>query len=237
MISDCRFQIADLAKRALIFGVLVLLVTASCSADMTAKQILAKASVNYDVIKDYVVDAHLTVESPQMHVPGMQVRIYYKKPNKLHIDSKDGFAMLPRQGAIMGNPLKDMQSITDLTVSRSQKVLGDDCYVVTGTVQKDDRSNEITVWIDKKNFLARQISTNPEWGPSISAKLWYTRVANKYWLPQMTSAKISIPPLPEEHMDPKRKPGGPTIITLKFSNYRVNAGIDDKVFQKQEGGK
>jgi outer membrane lipoprotein-sorting protein len=238
MISDLGFRISDLGKRTLVAVALVVLVASAASAQrLTAKQILAKAGANYDVVKDYVVDARLTVESPQMHVPNMQVKIFYKKPNKLHVDSKDGFAMLPRQGTIVGNPLKDMLSITDLAVARTQKVLGNDCYVVTGTIRKNDRSTEITVWIDNKNFLARQISTNPEWGPSISAKLWYVRVAGKYWMPSMTSAQISIPPLPEERVDTARKPGGPTTVTLKFSDYRVNTGISDAIFEKQEGGK
>ena len=232
------FSLSCVGKRALVIAALALLASGCVFAQgMSAKQILAKAGANYDVVKDYVVDARLTVESPRMHVPNMRVKIFYKKPNKLHVDSKDGFAMLPRQGTIMGNPLKDMQSITDLTASKSQKILGDDCYVVTGTFRKDDRSTEITVWIDKKNFLARRISTNPEWGPSISAKLWYMRVAGKYWMPSMTSANISIPPLPEERADTERKPAGPTTVTLKFSNYRVNAGISDAIFHKQEGGK
>jgi outer membrane lipoprotein-sorting protein len=217
--------------------VLVVIVSGSCHAGMSAKAILAKAGTNYDVVNDYVVDARLTVESPRMHVPNMQVKIFYKKPDKLHVDSKDGFAMLPRQGAITGNPLRDMQSITDLAVVRSQKFLGVDCYVLTGTVHKDDRSNEVTVWIDKKNFLARRISTNPEWGPSISAKIWYMRVAGKYWMPSMTLANVSIPPLPEESVDTRRRPGGPTMVTLKFSNYRVNTGLSDTIFHKQEGGK
>lgn len=213
------------------------LVAGSVRADLSAKQIVTKAGANYGLVNDYTVDAKLSVESPQMHVPEMLVRIFFKKPNKLHVDSRDGFAMLPRQGAIVGNPLKDMLSISDFSAVRSQRVLGDDCYVVTGTVQKEDRSTETTVWIDKKNFLVRQMATNPEWGPSISAKLWYTRVGARYWLPSRTSAKISIPPLPDEKFDAKKPPGGPTIVTLVFSNYRVNTGLSDQIFKKQEGGK
>lgn len=242
MISDCRFQIADLGKQTrrsvLLVAALVLLWTSTASAlALSARQILEKASKNYDAVNDYVVDAKLTVESPQMHVPEMLVNIYYKKPNKLHVDSKGGFAMLPKQGAFVGNPLRDMQSISDLTIGRSEKILGADCWVIKGTFDKNDRATQTTVWVDKKYNLVRQISANPEWGPSISAKLWYMRVGNRYWLPQMTSARISIPPLPDERVDTKRKPGGPTIVTLKFSNYRVNTGLNDKIFEKQEGGK
>lgn len=222
---------------AIIALALLLAVTAHGASTMTPKSIFARAGQNYDAVKDYTANARLTVESPQMHVPDMQVKINFKRPDKLHLESEDGFAMLPRQGAVTGNPLKDIMGATDLRLVRSENVLGDDCYVVQGTIKKDDRVDEMTVWIDKKNFLVRQIAGNPEWGPSIFVKLWYMRVSNRYWLPKMTTARVSIPPMPSEKFADKEQPGGPTLVTLKFTGYRVNTGLSDKLFEKQKGSK
>ncbi len=225
-------------KKAILIVIIAVLfpaVGARAATSMTPKAIFARAGLNYDAVNDYIANAQITVESPQVHVPDMQVKIYFKRPDKIHLESKDGFAMLPRQGAVTGNPLKEITGATDLILIRSEKALGDDCYVVQGTIKKNDRSDEMTVWIDKTNFLVRQIAGNPEWGPSIFVKLWYMRVSNRYWMPKMTTAKISIPPMPSQRFEDKDKPGGPTIVALKFTGYRVNTGLSDKLFEKQKG--
>jgi hypothetical protein len=109
--------------------------------------------------------------------------------------------------------------------------------VVKGTFQHEGRSAQAIVWIEKARYLVRQISVNPEWGPSISAKLSYMKVGNRYWLPSTTSATISLPPMPDEDPGAEKRPRGPTIVNLKFAKYRVNVGLSDKVFHKQEGSK
>ena len=210
---------------------LVILALASQANALSAKDILKKAGQHYEVIQDYTADAKVTVESPSMHVPEMDVTIYYKKPDKLHLDSKDGFAVLPKQGAVVGNPLKYLLTSSELTVDGSERVLGDDCYVIKGSFSREGREVQSTVWVEKKNFLVRQLATNPEWGPSVSVKLWYTKVGLKYWLPSTTSAKVSIPPLPGETPDTEGGDNAPTTVNIKFDNYRVNTGLSDKIFK------
>lgn len=216
----------------------VLLSVGGASAErLTAKQIVEKAAAHYDAVKDYTTDAKLTVNSPSMHVPNMLVKVYFKKPDKLHLESKDGFAMLPRNGLVVGNPIRDFAGSSDLSVAGTEKVLGKDCYVIKATYQHEDRDMQSTIWVEKNTWLVRQIHANPEWGPSIKVKLWYSRVAGKYWLPSQTAAQVSIPPIPGVEPKDKAKQGQPTIVTIKFSNYRVNTGLDDKIFQEKDGSK
>lgn len=217
--------------------VLLLYATSAHAAQPTAKQILEKAAVHYDAIKDYTADARLTVESPSVHVPEMQVKMYYKRPDKLHVESKDGFAVLPRQGLIVGNPLRELMAGFELSLDRSERVLNNDCYVIKSSFQREGRAVQSTVWIDKKHWLVRQMHANPEWGPSVKVKLWYTRVGLRYWLPSTTAAQISLPPLPGAEAESESKPGEPTIVTIKFADYQVNTGLSDKIFEKQERGR
>lgn len=208
-------------------------VIASQAHAISPKDILKKAGEHYEVIKDYTADAKVTVESPSMHVPEMLVTIYYKKPDKLHVESNDGFAVLPKQGAVVGNPLKYLMTASDLTIDRSERMLGDDCYVIKGSFKRDGREVQSTVWVEKRNFLVRQLATNPEWGPSVSVQLWYTRVGMKYWLPSTTSARVSIPPLPGETPDFKGRDNEPTMVNIKFEKYRVNTGLSDRIFDSE----
>ena len=229
MISDCGLRIADWGRRGLV-AVLAVITLASQAHALSAKDIIKKAGAHYEVIKDYTADAKVTVESPSMHVPEMNIKIYYKKPDKLHVESKDGFAVLPKQGAIVGNPLKFLLTSADLSVDRSETVLGNECYVIKGSFRREGREVQSIVWVEKKNFLVRQLATNPEWGPSVQVKLWYTRVGLEYWLPSTTSARVSIPPLPGENPVDKGGENEPTTVTMKFDKYRVNTGLKDSIF-------
>ena len=220
-----------------ILAVLVLAANLACAEQPTAKQILQNAGRHYDVVWDYTVDAKLTVESPSIHVREMPIKIYFKKPDKLHVESRDGFAVLPRQGVIVGNPLRELMAGSRLSVERSERALGKDCHVIRGTSEREGDAVQSTVWIDKKDWLTRQIHSNPERGPSIKVKLWYSRVAKRYWLPTMTAAQISLPPLPGSDPEGKKRSGQPTTVTITFANYRVNVGLDDEIFQEPEGSK
>lgn len=203
------------------------------AASLTPRQIVEKAAVPYDLINNYIVDARLTVKSQSMHVPQMDVRIYFKKPSKVHIESRDGFAVVPKQGLILGNPLRDYLNGYDLSLAGTAKVAGRDCYAIKASFEKDGRNMQSTVWIDKVDFLPRQIWTNPEWGSSMKVSVTYTRVQNRYWLPAFTTAEISLPPMTGRPGDRfSMKAGSPTRVTIRFSNYRVNTGISDEIFKK-----
>ena len=219
-----------------VLALLMLWAIPAGAAKLTARQVLEKAAKHYEVIMDYTADARVTVESPSIHMPEMLAKIYYKKPDKLHLESKDGFAMLPKQGVVFGNPFRDLVSGSDLSLARSEHVLGRDCYVIKGSFRREERTVESTVWIDKKDWLVRQIHSNPEWGPSVKVKLWYNRVARRYWLPAATAAQVSLPPFPGAEPENKAKSDQPTIVTIKLANYRVNTGLSDKIFETEKRG-
>ena len=224
-------------SRGRLWVLLALIAVNSAMAEQpSAKDILEKAAKHYEAVKDYVVDAKLTLESPSVHVPEMLVRIYFKKPNKVHIESRDGFALLPKQGIVMGNPLRDLMAGAELSPVESGRAMGHDCHIIRATIKQEGRMAQSTVWIDKKDYLVRQIHMNPDWGPTVKVKLWYTKAAGKYWLPNMTTAQVTLPPIRGAEPPDERKAEQPTVVTIKFSNYRVNTGLSDKIFEDKERG-
>lgn len=219
---------------------LLLAVGISSSATITAKQVLAKASLNYSIINDYTVDAQLSIDSPSIHIPKTDVKIYYKKPDNVHVDSKDGLAILPKNGLMTGNPIKHFVSADELSITGSARIDGRDCYIILANFTKGDRPVESRVWIDKKDWLVMRISANPGYGPSVDVELKYVKTDGKYWLPVYTKARLSIPPMPPmRRMHGNVAPGQPQSSTaiIRFSNYKVNKGINDSVFiEKPERG-
>jgi outer membrane lipoprotein-sorting protein len=165
------------------------------------------------------------------------VKIYYKKPDKVHVDSRDGLAILPKNGLMTSNPAKQFISADELSITGSACIDGRNCYVILANFTKGDRPVESRVWIDKKDWLVMRISANPGYGPSVDVELKYIEVEGKYWLPVYTKAKLSIPLMSRRHGN--IEPGAPQSSTaiIRFSNYKVNKGISDSVFiEKPERG-
>ncbi|MHB0913561.1 MAG: LolA family protein [Armatimonadota bacterium] len=190
---------------------LVLLASVVFAKQMTVKDVIDKAAAHFDKVRDYTVEAKLSVEAPNLHIPEMRMKIYYKKPGKLHVESKDGFAVLPKKGVLIGNPVREFSKDCKFTLAD-----GEGCYLLS------DEKTKTTFRIDKKNFLLTRISTQDEQG-KVGFDIEYVKVAKRYWLPEKTTARIKTP---------GRKDA---VITLKFENYRVNTGLNDKIFE--EGSK
>ncbi|MCL6519670.1 MAG: hypothetical protein K6T99_07525 [Armatimonadetes bacterium] len=202
---------------------------------LTAKQILEKAAANYDAVRDYVVEAKIKVESSTIHVPETAVKIYFKKPNKLYVESKEGFAIIPKQGLLVGNPVREIMAASKLSLVGTEFVDGCRCHVVKASYEREGRSVDTTLWIDNRRWLILRINSNPDWGPSTRMQLQYTKVADKIWLPSRSYATIIIPPIPGSQAGKKPATQKPAVIYMSFSNYRVNTGLNDKIFEGKNG--
>lgn len=210
--------------------------TAGGQPNLSAKQIVAKVAQQFDLIKDYTVDIKAVVDGPTVHIPDMRARLYYKQPNKLKVESEDGFAVVPKQGLMMENAIRDMISASDLNLVGEARISGSSCYVIKVTLKKDRQSTQSVIWVDKKYWLVRQIHDNPDFGDMTKIKISYTRVANKYWLPKATTVEASYAGSPNAWVEDSKESTRPTTITVTFSNYRVNTGLKDTIFDKQERG-
>lgn len=231
-----RLRVTSFASLIITTLCLVHGLASAAFAQPTAKEILRNASRHYDVVRDYTANVKVSVDSPSLQMPEMLVKMYFKKPDKLHMESRDGFALVPKQSLLTGNPLNEFFANSDISLAHKQQVLGSDCYVVKAVKETDGILVRSTVWIDSKSWLVRQLHIVPEQGPVMKVKIWYVRVG-KYWMPATTSAQISLPPFPGARPEDAKKPDKPTIVTMKFSDYRVNRGLSDEIFEKQKGSK
>lgn len=204
---------------------------ATFSSGLSAQEILRKASKPYELVNDYTADARLSVDSTTVHVSDMNVRIFYKRPNKVHLQARDGFAVLPKQGLILGNPVRELITASSAVLERCQSVSGRACYVVKGSVRRDGRSTRSAFWIDKKDFVIRRLTVNPEWGTLAAIDFQYSRTGGKYSLPSSTSAQVSVPPIESRELKTKGKLGPTATVRIVFQRYRINTGLSDSIFK------
>jgi outer membrane lipoprotein-sorting protein len=216
-------------------SLLIFIAGSANAVGLSARQILERASRRYDAVHDYTADAVISFQSQSIHVPEMKIQIYFKKPDKLRVESKEGLALLPKQGLVLGNPLRDMLAGSDLRLAGSARISGIDCYVIRGTYGDSMRPMQSTVWIDSKDLLVRRVSAKQALGPSYDVSLQYMKVNGHYWMPSYTQARVPIRIPQNRQYSARPNPMQPTVIKIAFTNYRVNIGLDDKVFVKQEG--
>ena len=69
---------------------------------LSAEAVLSHVREPFESIHDYTVKIYAEISMPGMDIPPMDVKVYFKKPDRIHLES-DGFAILPREGLFL-NP-------------------------------------------------------------------------------------------------------------------------------------
>jgi hypothetical protein len=221
---------------AAILGILLLCLAAH--AGPTAGQVVSRMKASMAGVKDYSVRAVMTVESPTVHVRDSRFRVYYRAPDKLHIEPEGGFALVPK-GTYLGNPFEQISRNNVLTPAGEGRIGGKDCWLLR-VVPKTTEAGEpsFTLWVEKSSGLVLASRARPAKGARIEVKWSYVRVDGRHWLP--STIKVDIAGLPAEMT---REHGGPFVLTsgkangraeIRFSGYSVNRGVPDAVFRRNE---
>ena len=77
-------------------------VTSALAQIPDASAILSHVRATFAGLDDYTVEMHAELDMPNVQIPPMDVIVYFKQPDKLHVKS-EGFAMIPKQGVLL-NP-------------------------------------------------------------------------------------------------------------------------------------
>lgn len=220
------------------FGATILCVLAltgtAHAARITGDQVIASVKKTFAAINDYKVGASLSITGTDIKINKMAMTIYYKKPNKVHVEARDGVALVP-EGGFVGNPIEDLARGSKATYLRSETKAGSYCHVVG---LKSPDKPETTLWVDSKRWVI--VATDSS-GSFTASSIWrYKLVDGKYYLPSEISANMSIPGGGGFHRGPRHedKPSRPRVakMTVKFENYTVNKGISDKIFERKPRG-
>lgn len=205
--------------------ILVTLSGLAC-AQPSADKVIADVKRTFNAVNDYRVDATLSVKGDKLSVRNMKMTIYYKKPGRMHIDAKQGFAFVPT-GTFLGNSIDDMTRGAKATYLRAERRSGIDCHLIRlDPAGPGGNPISVLLWIDKARSVV--IASRTEGEAQMSTTWTYSRVDGKYHLPTRIAADIA-PPASGPHAGAMQK--SQAVIT--FANYRVNKGIPDSVFEEK----
>lgn len=198
---------------------------------------LENAIARFDGIKDYVVDVKVHLDLEAVKAPDMEAKVYFKKPDKVKIDSK-GLFFMPRDVGVI-NPGKFDPDKFVIEVTDTLTYDGDPAVRLLLTPKKDESGRrEIVLTIDKKDSLIREISTAPSPGRTASAKISYGEF-DGFMMPVKVDVRLDmgnmngqVPELGGRHMRTNQLKG---TVEVYYSNYKINTGLSDKIFEKRRG--
>lgn len=198
------------------------------------KKIIKEVAAKFSKVKDYSVDASIKVDIPSLKMPDRKMKIYYKQPDKTHIES-DGFAILPKKG-LNFNPTEFLHEDFASVYLRQDKINGRKVDVINLMPKSDTAKLKLVkLWIDSDEKVIVKLETSSDRGGAIQTELTYGNDITM-GLPSQIKFQLDMgggrlpaePGRMKKNNAEKKDTKGMVIVT--YSNYRINKGIDDKIF-------
>jgi outer membrane lipoprotein-sorting protein len=211
---------------------------AAFSQDMTAPEILKRMKQQFEPINDYIASVNVSVDMERFQAPEMSATIYFKKPDKVHVDAKN-FAMVPRQ-AIPVNPTQLIEKFDASLVGTERR--GDSTLYKLRLVSKPEKGKPVTelyIWVDGAHWVVTHIEASPWELRKVTAELEYRAVENGALLPSRINVVMESQEPPDSSAEriysPQRMPRKGS-ISIEYLGYKINTNFSDDIFEKKKGG-
>lgn len=206
--------------------------------NVTADEILTRLQSQNERIQDYTVTLTANVDVERLHVPKMEAKMYFKRPDKVHFESK-GFAMLPREGVAFdpvqlrdkyAAELKGEEQIENVRTYRLQLT----------AKQSKTRPNALTLWVEPTRWTVKRLETFPYEGRSVVVVFEHAPVQETYYLPSKIVVTFDVPEMPSPdagsqpgvNETPRRSSQRKGTVTVTYKDYQVNVGLPDDLFKE-----
>ena len=205
------------------------------AGDASGEAVLRSVDARLAAVHDYTVTLDVVADVERLNVPPMHATMYFKQPDKVHIDA-EGFALLPREG--LQPEVGKLLSRYNVTETASDTLRGVPVRRVT-LQAKSDRGfpRSLSVYVDPQRWTTERIVTRGSADRVATISFSYVQVEG-VWLPGEMTAAFSLAPadsaegdLPAAPMRPQQMPRKGT-VTVRFSDYRLNTGLRDEIFTK-----
>lgn len=208
-------------------------------------EIINEVITNFDKVKDYQVDVNIKVDVEFLKVPDSKAKIYFKQPDKVHLES-EGFALLPKEG-LSFTPSSLLKK--NYTAIYEQDVILDGINTsIVKIIPTGDQGDIIlsTMWIDQKRKVISKVESTTKINGTFTINFSYDEKV-KYPLPSkiIFSFNVDKMNMPKGFNDetgsdqPKKKNKRMNSLTkgnviILYANYQVNNGIPDSIFEEEK---
>jgi outer membrane lipoprotein-sorting protein len=208
--------------------------SAAHAQTLTANKILQNVKANFDAVKDYTATLKGTVNMERLRVPPMNVKVYFKQPNKFKTESK-GTTFIPKN--ILDINPGDLLEKFDASLLGKEVIDGKTFYKIR-LVTKAARGKQVResfIWVEEGRWTITRLEAYPSEGRKIEILITSILVEGKYILPERITARFDFEQSPDSTAEriysPQRIPkkGSAELI---YSDYQVNTGLSDDLFEQ-----
>lgn len=209
----------------------------ACPAALTGPEILKRALDLQAGLQDYTATVQVTVNMPGIQVPQRTAKLYFKRPDKVHVESK-GIVMIPRQALLMGDLGTQLAKQARVILTATGQKDGAPLYFLKVLPPEGQAtSDRLLVWIRGDRFTIEKLEVHKGGQREIAVQWEHQLVNGRFWLMKRLQAEVSA-----RQMGQRRRSGGgsqpaqtgPGTVTVVFSNVRVNSGLPDSLFVEQK---
>jgi outer membrane lipoprotein-sorting protein len=145
--------------------------------------LLAKVKFNIDKVNDYEATARMITNVSFLKVPDADVKVYFKKPNKLKIRNEKGISFVPK-GAVSINLNNILSSGKYTAIDAGTDKIANTVVRVIKLLPEDDNADVVlsTVYIDEALLVIRRAKTTTRANGSYQLDMNYGKYAS-YGLP------------------------------------------------------
>jgi len=208
--------------------------------DPTGETILRNAEARLAALRDYSVSLGITVDIERLNVPPMNVRMYFKQPDKVHFDAQ-GFAMLPREALTLS--IGKLRARYEPGRVDRDSIAGAPVYRLTMLAKSErNRVRSVVLFVHPERWTVEKLVTPQVNDRVMTATFRYTQIQG-FWLWEEVVASFSTAPADSAESGPmdQAMPARPQLrsrsgaVTVKYSGYTVNTGLNDDLFKEEQG--
>ena len=205
-----------------------------------AARALDSLEKKYSGLKDYAVDLNVHFDIEGFKAPDMQAKLYCKPPDKMKIESKRIF-FLPKEGGTF-NPAMFNKEDFEAKFLERLTVEGRNAVKLKLTPKKKKRNGQdFILTIDTDRSLIREMHVSTFEGKEVNAKIEYGRFSD-FDLPTRVGLQldlsfnesIEVKDFGQSAQPAKRVTGR---VDITYSNYKVNVGLTDQIFNETDSSK
>ncbi|MBK8848167.1 MAG: hypothetical protein IPO27_17185 [Bacteroidetes bacterium] len=224
----------------ILFGLLALSLSSMAQA---GPELIEQVRKRFATVIDYQAKAIIKTDVTFIKILPVNANVYYKKPDKMHIETK-GIALMPKQGHgyLFTSLLQNKQF---LIVDAGEQIFENKKLKQVKLIPVDDTSDIVlgTLMIDPLTLLIHKARITSKSNGTVDMQFTYGKYS-EYLLPDMLTiemdvAKFKIPKAlagdlesgTAKKTNDKSNKRGKVVITYK--EYIINKGLADSIFRKK----
>ncbi len=209
----------------------------------TAEETIQKVKAKLNRVNDYEAKGKMKTNIVFIKAPIATVKVYYKKPNKLKINNESGISFIPKgsMNINLGNIFSNTQGFDIIDMGKENIT---NLHIIK-LLPKDENADVVlsTLYIDEANALIKKTKTTTRENGTYELEMTYGKYADygladkvifsfntkEYKLPKGITLDYDDGSKKNQAADKVKNRKGK--VEISYSNYDINKGVPDSVFQ------